>query len=166
MSAARPYGRVARERSHPRIDSEWIRRAVIALAVFLGFLALGRVSATTHGTGEATAPAALAGAPHDALTPSRLAGEPPLEQLFVRAAATGAASNAVHRERRIHERSSAPVVASSAPAPDGGGETVQTPAPQQAGAAPVASTPRVTRAPAHARSRTHGSAGGSFDSSG
>jgi hypothetical protein len=167
MSAEPAYGRAARDRARLPIDPQWTTRIAIALAVFLGFLALGRVSVTTRGAGEATAPSAIVGSPPDTLTPARLAGDPPLEHLFARATTRARATAVVRRARRTPRRSQAPVPVSSTPAPTVRSEPSVQAVSVPVRAAPVAKTPSVSRAPVvRAPTHSHVSSGGSFDSSG
>jgi hypothetical protein len=167
MSAEPAYGRAVRDRARLPIDPQWTSRIAIALAVFLGFVALGRVSVTTRGAGEATAPAAIVGSPRDALTPARLAGDPPLEHLFARAITRSPATAVVRRARRAPQRSSGSVSVSSAPVPTVRSDPSVQAVSEPVRAAPVARTPSISRAPVvRAPSHSHVSSGGSFDSSG
>jgi hypothetical protein len=152
----------------------------ISLAVFVAFLAIGRISAPAGGGGEAVPFAAPAQTGFAAAIPARLTGPPPLElALSERTAAerAGLASASAKSVRRAGPATPAvtTVVAQSAQPPAAvealaGASAPGAPAGASAPAQPVgARAPRPstpTPAPIHTSSGPSAGVGGSFDSSG
>jgi hypothetical protein len=146
--------------------TEWAGRAGIALAVFLGALAIGHVTASTSGGAEASPPTALTGAGSAFVVPAQLTGSPPLERaLGERASAEGAEvarrAQAALNAARARARGSASRHATQTRTGAGVLESTRAVVPVETTVPPPA--PAKHAAPRHSSS---GGSGASFDSSG
>jgi hypothetical protein len=182
VSTAPVYGRPALESPRPPIAGELAARAGIALAIFLGALALGRVTAPAAAGGEAAPPAALGGSGSAGTLEEQLTGPPPLEHALDERAAAQAANLARIAAHERAARAARARASARSRTRSSGSTSTRTPrsespaisaAPVQPVSAPApARTPvetsRPAPAPAPREKSTSGSSesGGSFESSG
>jgi hypothetical protein len=161
MSSARAYRPVAYERPREPVLVEWLLRVTIGLALFAGFLALGRATAPAPSS-EATPPARVVASRAAAVVPRALSGTAPLEHAFAERAAAereeatraAAAARARQRAAQLSARGRTAGANSGTPAT----QPAQPSAPLTQSAAPPPQ-------PVQRHSGSNGS-GGSFESSG
>jgi hypothetical protein len=171
VSASRAYGREAPGSARSAAFAEGAARVRIALAVFVAFLAIGRITAPAGGGGEAAPLAAPAQTGFAAAIPAQLTGPPPLERaLSERTAAERAGLASARAESVPQAGPAAPAVTTAVAQSAQPAAAVEAPAGAPAGAQPESAlAPRTSSpapAPLHTSSGSSAGAGGSFDSSG
>jgi hypothetical protein len=172
VSASRAYSREAPGSARSTAFVERAARVRIVLAVFVAFLAIGRITAPAGGGGEATPLPAPAQTGYAPAIPAQLTGPPPLEPaLSERAAAERAELGGAPAQSVPPAGPAAPSVTTAVAAQSAQpAAAVEAAAGARAPAQPVGTgAPRPSRpAPAlpHTSSGSSAGAGASFDSSG
>jgi hypothetical protein len=170
MSSARAYRPVAYERPREPVLVEWLLRVTIGLALFAGFLALGRATAPAPSS-EATPPARVVASRAAAVVPRALSGTAPLEHAFAERAAAereeatraAAAARARQRAAQLTARGRTAGANSGTPATSLTGAPTATQPAQPS--APLTQSAAPPPQPVQRHSGSNGS-GGSFESSG
>jgi hypothetical protein len=163
----RSHGQAVLARARP-IAFDWRIRAAIAAAVFVAFVAIGRVTARSGGSEVVPAATVSQAASSAVAVPAALTGPPPLERVLgERAAAESAELERNAARARAAARHAVPIKSEPSEKIEGAATVTSTETQTSAPAATTLSEHSASsRTPATQPKKSFGASGKSFDSSG